>query len=239
MTDLNNLSGTFTLDPSHSEIGFAARHAMVTKVRGSFNEFEGIASTGANLADAKIDVTIQTASVSTGSADRDGHLQSGDFFDVEAYPTIRFTSTSIAAVGTDALHVEGDLTIKDVTRPIAIDFDFEGVAVDPFGNERVGLSGEVVVNRKDFGLEWNAALETGGVLVSEKVTLGFEVSAIKSVETADEAVVPASDEVQAEDAPAVEETTDDEPVAKRAITDEPAKAGFVGWIKKIFQPANR
>ena len=233
MTDLNNLSGTFTLDPSHSEIGFSARHAMVTKVRGSFDEFEGTASTGANLADAKIDVTIQAASVTTGNADRDGHVRSGDFFDVETYPTIRFASTGITAVGTDVLHVAGDLTIKDVTRPITIDFEFEGSATDPFGNERVGLSGEVVVNRKDFGLEWNAALETGGVLVSEKVTLNFEVSAIKSVEGAEGTEDAATDEASAVDeAPAAA----DEPVARRAI-EEPK--GLVGWVKRIFQPANR
>lgn len=226
MTDLTKLSGEYALDPSHTEIGFAARHAMVTKVRGSFTDFAGTAATGANVADAKIDVTIQTASVSTGSADRDTHLRSGDFFDVETYPTIGFKSTKVTAVGTDVLHVVGELTIKDVTRPVAIDFEFEGVATDPFGNERVGLSGEVVVNRKDFGLVWNAALETGGVLVSEQVTLTFEVSAIKSVETADEAIASGSG------------SGSDEPVARRAI-EEPAKSGLLGWVKKLFQPAGR
>lgn len=179
MSNLTALSGTYVLDPSHSEIGFVARHAMVTKVRGSFTEFEGTASTNENLADAKIAVTIQVASVDTRSADRDNHLKSGDFFDVAAYPTITFASTEITNPTGEVLRVTGDLTIKDVTRPVTIDFDFEGSAKDPFGNERVGLSGEVKVSRKDFGLTWNAALETGGVLVSDNVTLTFDISAIK------------------------------------------------------------
>lgn len=180
MTDLTSLNGTYALDPSHSRIGFVTRHAMVTKVRGSFNDFEGTATTGEGLADPSIAVTIQVASVDTRSADRDAHLRSGDFFDVEKYPTITFRSTKIDAVDAGTLRVTGDLTIKDVTRPVTIDFEYNGSATDPFGNERVGLEGSVVVNRKDFGLTWNAALETGGVLVSEKVTLEFEVSAVKA-----------------------------------------------------------
>lgn len=222
MSALTALSGTYHLDPTHSEIGFAARHAMVTKVRGSFTEFSGAASTGADLAEARIDLTIQAASVNTGSADRDAHLRGDDFFDVEAYPTIRFASTRISAPGADVLRVDGDLTIKDVTRPVSIDFAFEGVAQDPFGNERVGLSGDVVVNRKDFGLTWNAALETGGVLVSENVTLTFEVSAIKAGEATEAAV---SDEAPAASEPVAEDTV--EPV------------GVLGWLKKLFQPAAR
>ncbi len=180
MTDLKSLNGTYNLDPSHSRIGFVTRHAMVTKVRGSFNDFEGTATTGEDLADPSIAVTIQVASVDTRSADRDAHLRSGDFFDVEKYPTITFRSTKIDAVDAGTLRVTGDLTIKDVTRPVTIDFEYNGSATDPFGNERVGLEGSVVVARKDFGLTWNAALETGGVLVSEKVTLEFEVSAVKA-----------------------------------------------------------
>lgn len=180
MTDLTSLNGTYALDPSHSRIGFVTRHAMVTKVRGSFNDFEGTATTGEGIADPSIAVTIQVASVDTRSADRDAHLRSGDFFDVEKYPTITFRSTKIDAVDAGTLRVTGDLTIKDVTRPVTIDFEYNGSATDPFGNERVGLEGSVVVNRKDFGLTWNAALETGGVLVSEKVTLEFEVSAVKA-----------------------------------------------------------
>ncbi|SDC04798.1 Polyisoprenoid-binding protein YceI, partial [Raineyella antarctica] len=176
---LNDLEGTYTLDASHTTIGFVARHAMVTKVRGSFGEFVGTATTGRNLEGAKIDVTIQVASVDTKSPDRDGHLQSADFFDVASYPTITFTSTDITASG-DVLAVTGDLTIKDVTKSVTIDFEYAGAALDPFGNTRLGLEGSVVVDRKDFGLVWNAALETGGVLVSDKITLEFEISAIKN-----------------------------------------------------------
>lgn len=180
MTTLNELNGTYTIDPSHTRIGFSTRHAMVTKVRGAFNEVEGSATTGPNLEGASIEVTMQAASIDTRSADRDGHLKSADFFDVETYPTLTFRSAEVTAVDGDTLRVTGDLTIKDVTRPVTVDFEFAGAAQDPFGNERIGFEGSAVVNRKDFGLTWNAALETGGVLVSEKVTLEFEISAIKS-----------------------------------------------------------
>lgn len=180
MTTLNELNGTYTLDPSHTRVGFSTRHAMVTKVRGAFNDVSGTATTGPNLEGASIEVTMQAASVDTRAADRDGHLRSADFFDVENYPEITFRSTQVEAVDSDTLRVTGDLTIKDVSRPVTVDFDFHGAAQDPFGNVRIGFEGSVVVNRKDFGLTWNAALETGGVLVSEKVTLEFEVSAIKS-----------------------------------------------------------
>jgi polyisoprenoid-binding protein YceI len=118
-------------------------------------------------------------SVDTGSADRDGHLRSGDFFDVESFPSMRFVSTDVKLSGNDWA-VTGDLTIKDVTLPVTIDFEHTGSAIDPFGNTRVGFEGETVVNRKDFGLTWNAALETGGVLVSDKIKLEFDVSAIRS-----------------------------------------------------------
>ena len=177
---LHELNGTYTIDPSHSRVGFSTRHAMVTKVRGAFNEVSGQATTGPNLDGASIEVTIQAASIDTRSADRDAHLKSADFFDVETYPTITFRSTEVVASDADTLRVTGDLTIKDVTRPVTIDFEYAGSAQDPFGNTRVGFEGSTVVNRKDFGLTWNAALETGGVLVSEKATLEFEVSAIKA-----------------------------------------------------------
>ena len=168
-------AGTFNIDPSHSRIGFSARHAMVTKVRGSFNEYSGTA-TVANGA-ASISVDISAASIDTRSADRDGHLKSGDFFDVESFPKITFASTSVKDGG-QGLLVEGNLTIKDVTKPITIDFEYTGSATDPFGNARFGFEGAAEINRKDFGLTWNAALETGGILVSENIKLEFEISAI-------------------------------------------------------------
>ncbi|HEX8780981.1 MAG TPA: YceI family protein [Nocardioides sp.] len=173
-------TGTYTLDPSHSRVGFVARHAMVTKVRGAFGDFAGTANVDVeNPSASSVDLTIQVASIDTGSADRDGHLKSSDFFDVETYPTIRFVSTDVARDG-DEWTIAGDLTIKDVTKPVTVVFTEGGAATDPFGNERIGFEGSVVVNRKDWGLTWNAALETGGVLVSEKVTLEFDISAIKN-----------------------------------------------------------
>ena len=179
-TIVQDLTGDYTIDPSHSRLGFTARHAMVTKVRGQFLEFVGTAHVDtAEPANSKVDLTIQTASVSTGNADRDGHLTSGDFFDAEAHPEITFVSTNVTRDGTEWT-ITGDLTIKGVTHSVTIPFEETGSAQDPFGNVRVGFEGDVTVNRKDWGLTWNAALETGGVLVSEKIKLEFDVSAIKN-----------------------------------------------------------
>lgn len=179
MANLNEISGSYTLDASHTQLGFVARHAMVTKVRGRFTDFEGTASTGENLQDAKINIVINAASIDTRSEDRDDHVRGTDFFDVENHPQITFNSTDIKADG-DNLAVTGDLTIKGTTKPVTIDFEMLGVAEDPFGNERVGLEGSVVVNRKDWNIDFDVPLKTGGLLVSEKVTLEFEISAIKN-----------------------------------------------------------
>ena len=174
------LTGNYTVDTSHTTIGFVARHAMVTKVRGAFNEFEGTGYFDAeNPAATKLSLTIKAASIDTRNADRDAHLRSNDFFDMETYPEISFTSSSVEADG-DNFTLTGDLTIKDVTKPVSIDFEFTGAATDPFGNHRIGFEGSTTVNRKDWGVNWNAALEAGGVLVSEKVTLTFDVSAIRT-----------------------------------------------------------
>lgn len=173
------LDGTYTIDAAHSRVGFSARHAMVTTVRGQFNEFEGTATfDAANPAASSAQVVIKTASIDTHQADRDGHLRSDDFFAAETYPEIRFVSTAATLVDAETWELTGDLTIKDVTKPVTITFEYTGSATDPFGNQRVGFEGGVTVNRKDWGLTWNAALETGGVLVSEKVKLEFDVSAI-------------------------------------------------------------
>ena len=175
------LTGTYAIDPTHSRIGFVARHAMVTKVRGSFNEFEGTGFLdAADPSQSKLELTIQAASIDTRNADRDGHLRSNDFFDMETYPTIRFVSTAVEVVDGENFKVTGDLTVKDVTKSVTVDFEYTGAAIDPYSNQRIGLEGKTVINRKDFGVSWNAALETGGVLVSEKVTLEFEVSAVKA-----------------------------------------------------------
>ena len=178
---LQDLSGTYNLDPSHSRIGFVARHAMIAKVRGAFNEVSGTATIdGANPAASTLEVTIGAGSVDTRDAGRDGHLTSPDFFDAATYPSITFKATGFDITDDETVEVTGDLTIKDVTKPVVVPFTFGGVAVDPFGNARVGFEGQLTVNRKDWGLTWNAALETGGVLVSEKVTLELEVSAVKA-----------------------------------------------------------
>jgi polyisoprenoid-binding protein YceI len=182
-TDATTVTGTYAIDPTHSRIGFVARHAMVTKVRGSFNEFEGTGYYDAeNPAASHLQLTIQATSIDTRNADRDGHLRSNDFLDLATYPEITFTSTAVEPVGDDEVRVTGDLTIKGVTRPVTVDFELAGTAVDPFGHQRLGLEGTTTINRKDWGISWNAALEAGGVLVSEKVTLEFEVSAIRSAD---------------------------------------------------------
>lgn len=178
---IEDVSGTYTLDASHSRLGFSARHAMVTTVRGAFKDFSGEAVIdAANPANSSVTVTAQMSSVDTGSPDRDGHLVSADFFDVENHPTMTFTSTKVEKVDADTWAVTGDLTIKGVTQQVTIAFDETGSAQDPFGNTRVGFEGSTAINRKDWGLEWNAALETGGVLVSDKIKLDIDISAIRN-----------------------------------------------------------
>jgi polyisoprenoid-binding protein YceI len=175
------LSGDYTIDTAHSRVGFVARHAMVTKVRGSFDEFEGsIHIDGETPEKSSGKVTIQAKSINTRNSQRDDHLRSNDFLDMDNQPEITFASTGIKQTGDADFLVSGDLSIRGVTKPVEIAFEYTGTATDPFGNERVGLEGSVVINRKDFGVSWNAALEGGGVLVSEKVTLEIEVSAIKN-----------------------------------------------------------
>ncbi len=180
-TAVEDISGDYTIDASHTRIGFSTRHAMVTTVRGQFTDFAGTAHIdAATPANSNVSLTIQTASVDTGSADRDGHLRSEDFFHAEENKEITFVSTDVKRDGDDWT-ITGDLTIKGETKPVTIDFESNGSARDPFGNLRVGFEGGTAINRKDWGLTWNAALETGGVLVSEKIKLEFDVSAIKNV----------------------------------------------------------
>jgi polyisoprenoid-binding protein YceI len=179
-TDTAQLTGEYSIDPGHSRLGFVARHAMVTKVRGAFNDVEGrLHIDGADPTRSHGTVVIKAASIDTRNADRDAHLRSNDFLDMENHPEIRFTSTAVEHVGGSEYDVTGDLTIRGVTKPVTIRFAHTGAAVDPFGNHRIGLEGSVTINRKDWGVNWNAALEAGGVLVSEKVTLELEVSAIR------------------------------------------------------------
>ncbi|MEU7035333.1 YceI family protein [Streptomyces sp. NPDC046237] len=175
------LTGEYAIDPAHSSIGFTVRHAMVTNVRGSFAEHEGtLRLDGSNPGSSAASIDVRIASIDTGIGDRDNHLRSGDFFDAEQFPLMTFRSTEAEQLGGDKYRVTGDLTIKDVTKPLSIDLEFNGTATDVYGNERVGFEGSAEILRSDWGLTWNAALETGGVMVSDKVKLNFDISAIKN-----------------------------------------------------------
>lgn len=177
---LEDISGDYSIDPAHTRVGFVARHAMVTKVRGAFTEVSGTAHVDAvDPSKSSVSIVIVANSISTGQQQRDDHLRSRDFLDSEQYPEITFVSTSVDRDG-DAWTIAGDLTIMGVTQPVSVPFEFTGSARDPFGNVRIGFEGAAAISRKDWGLTWNAPLETGGVLVSDKVVLEFDVSAIKS-----------------------------------------------------------
>lgn len=176
------LAGKWALDPAHTRLGFAARHLMVTTVRGKFNDLTGWATLDPeNPAASELSVTIQAASVDTGSADRDAHLRSPDFFDVENYPTIEFHSTDIRPTDDpNEWIVVGDLTIRGVTKPVEIRFTYLGVtSPDPWGGTRAGFEGTAKVNRKDWNLVWNRTLEHGGVLVGDEVKLELDIQAVK------------------------------------------------------------
>jgi polyisoprenoid-binding protein YceI len=178
--DRATLTGTWTLDPAHSRLGFAARHAMVATVHGSFHDASGdLHLDAADPARSSAEVTIQAATIDTGVADRDAHLRSPDFLDVERFPTLRFHSSSVRPDGDDEYVLSGELTIRDVTRPVEISVTHLGLSTDPFGNVRAGFEGTTVISRKDFGLTWNVALETGGFLVGDKIKITLDVSAIK------------------------------------------------------------
>lgn len=173
------IAGTYVLDPAHTTIGFVARHAMVTKTRGKFEDFEDTITVAENIADSKADVTIKSASINTGNDDRDGHVKGDDFFAVEKYPELTFTATSFNVDEAGNGTVTGDLTIKGVTKPVTLDVETEGLAEDPFGNTRFGFEATTKINRLDYGIDFNAPLKTGGVLVSEEIKIELEVSAIK------------------------------------------------------------
>ncbi len=168
---------TLTIDRTHSEVGFQVRH-LLSKVRGRFNEFDGaIEFDESNLASSRVDVTIHARSIDTGEADRDKHLRSADFFDVETYPTLTFRSTSVTPRGENTYDVVGDLTIHGTTRQVTLPASFLGTARDPWGNTKFVFEAELTLNRKDFGLSWNAALETGGFLVGDEVRVSLSIQA--------------------------------------------------------------
>lgn len=184
-TAIDDLTGDYQLDPAHTRLGFVARHAMVTKVRGVFQEYEAtVHLDAADPSQSSARLVIKVDSINTGQEQRDTHLRSPDFFDVTNFPEMTFESTTVEKVDDTEYRIAGDLTVKDVTKPLTIAFEYIGSAKDPFGNLRAGFEGKATINRKDWDLTWNAALETGGFLVSDKVVLEFDVSALKVTPTA-------------------------------------------------------
>lgn len=171
------IAGTWTIDPVHTEVGFSARHMMVSKVRGKFTEFGGEIVTGADPLDSSVTAQIALNSIDTGNADRDAHVRSADFFDATNHPTMTYRSTGVTAKGDDFL-VDGELTLKGVTKNVPLTLELNGFGPDPYGGTRAGFTGTAEINRQDFGVSFNAALETGGVVVSDKVTIHLEVEAV-------------------------------------------------------------
>src|SRR5688500_7933337 len=173
---------TWQLDTTHTSIGFTVRHMVVAKVHGRFTRFEGkLLVPDSDFTRAETEVTIDAASIDTQVEGRDGHLRSADFFDVEKFPTIRFRSMGVQAAGKDQYRIDGELTIRGVTRPVALKAEFLGAMKDPFGQDRVAFTATAQLDRKDFGLTWNKALETGGVLVADRIDLQLEVQATPAV----------------------------------------------------------
>lgn len=180
MPNLDDLSpGIWNIDPSHTAVTFVARHLVITKVRGKFGEVNGALTIDGDKLTSSVEATIEMASVTTGDDGRDGHLKSADFFDVETYPNMTFVSTGIRGDGAEYV-LTGDLTIKGVSKSVELDLEFEGVSLDPWGGTRVGFSATGEINRRDFGLDFDVKLDTGGALVSEKIKIEIEAQAVKS-----------------------------------------------------------
>jgi polyisoprenoid-binding protein YceI len=180
-TQTQSLTGSWTIDPTHSLVEFSGKHMMFTTVKGRFRDVQGtIALDQADLASSSVEVEIRADSIDSGVDQRDGHLKSPDFLDVENNPTITFKSTSVRPLGSDRARVAGDLTIRGTTRPVELDVAYEGLGTSPWGKEVVGFSARTELNRKDFGLTWNVALEAGGFLVSETVKIQLEVQAVRA-----------------------------------------------------------
>ncbi|MGH9291647.1 MAG: YceI family protein [Acidimicrobiales bacterium] len=173
-------AGIFAIDTTHSEVGFLARHMVVTKVRGRFGEYSGQVVLAENPLDSTVEVTIRTSSIDTREEARDNHLRSGDFFESEAHPELTFKSTAVEHRGGARFSVTGDLAIKEVTKPVTLDVDYGGVIVDPYGGERIGFTARTEIDRYDFGLTWGTALETGGLVVGRNVLLELEVEAVRT-----------------------------------------------------------
>lgn len=171
-------AGEWVADVAHSRVGFIARHLMVTKVRGAFKGYDVRATIGSEAADSSVAVEIRAESIETGDAKRDEHLRSADFLDVENHPVLAFRSTKVSRVGDSRLSIDGDLTIKGVARPVTLDAEFDGLVMDPWGREHAAFTAVAVIDREDFGLTWNVALETGGVLVGKKIQIEIELQLV-------------------------------------------------------------
>jgi polyisoprenoid-binding protein YceI len=177
---LDDLTGSYQLDPVHSRLGFAVRYALVTKVHGRFDSFDGrVHLDASDPTGCSVALTIDATSIRTNNVDRDGHLRSADFFDVERHPTITFQSTGVTALADNRYRATGDLTIKAITRPVELDLTYAGSAVDPYSQLRVGIEGSGSLKRSDWGLTWNVALEAGGLVLSDRVDLEIDISGIK------------------------------------------------------------
>lgn len=168
--------GTWTIDPTHTEVGFSVRHLAISKVKGKFESFSGTITTAENPLESSVEATVEVASINTNQADRDGHLRTGDFFAAEEYPEFTFRSTGVRQEGGD-FKIDGDLTLRGVTKPVTFDFEFGGFGTDPYGNYKVGFTATTVVKREDYGIQWNAPLETGGLLLGSDVTITLDVQA--------------------------------------------------------------
>jgi polyisoprenoid-binding protein YceI len=176
------VAGVYELDAAHTSVEFVARHLMITKVRGRFSGVQGRITIAEDPESSHVEAEIETASLSTGNDDRDAHLRSGDFFDVEHFPTITFRSTAVRPAADGRWEVVGDLTVRDTTRPVTLQVDFDGADISPLGDERIGFSASTNVDREDFGLTWNMALETGGLLVGRTAHLELNVEAVSSTQ---------------------------------------------------------
>ena len=172
-------AGSYALDPSHSQVTFSARHLMVTKVRGRFPVTAGKLEIADDPQNSSVEATIDVSAVDSGDPKRDEHLRSADFFDVEHYPTVTFRSTKVVDKGAGEFTLEGELTVRDQTRPVTLEGEYLGTQASPWGDTRIGFSAETEISRKDWGLEWNVALETGGVLVGEEISLTLEVELLR------------------------------------------------------------
>ena len=172
------VAGSYALDPSHSSVGFAVRHVMISKTRGRFADFAGTVTIADDPLASSVEVEIKTASIDTRDEQRDGHLRSGDFFDVETFPIMTYRSTNVTPDGPNRWKVDGELTIRGVTRDVPLEVTFQGSAVDPWGGVRAGFTAKAEIDREEYGLTWNQTLETGGVLVGKKVSIEIEAEAV-------------------------------------------------------------